>query len=1343
MKDEGGVLNTMRVSADRNGGSPPPNVSEGLKSKFSETTAEAQPATERAIQDKTITALELIGEAIRDLNNRIITLERRSSETNETFESLRSSVEELSQSLEHDRAIANTSVEKFDHRLTMVAKYAVALNQKIADLPTAVASKPDTAQIELSTQIDLLAGLISNLQGSVNDSIARIENLEKRITKLDQRETAISDAAMEEASDEVRSRSGNPIIHETEVRVDDVELRGPLETLPSANEHPEAGSAAVPAIEEAAGQITLGSDAEPSPAEPASDSASSVSLLDEQPPAPEAGSAAVPAIEEAAGQITLGSDAEPSPAEPASDSASYDAWNRALCEYFFSERSAGKPVYLDPEETALAEICRTQRWKLDDPKAVLVEAIRQTIDLTRSNPFAVHVRNAKFWNRGKKISDPPFVGVLAVFSIAAAAMVASEDHAAHNYYDRLCDLLHVVSPEDKHAIQTGYRDCAEELWQFLNAWLDDWDGDRGRPTARSLDRRRYVSLAISQALVREHDRLQLRKMFSFYDLAPGQAVGLLQMRQVLQHWFSSGHHISLARLWQRGEEFQDRISEIACAELNSWDGLSGDSQVDSSRPRAISVFAELRWHPVPSIDLSLVVPRLESESPRRFQLSDRTDNAGRAAVELTRGEVRLEPSGYDDLLILEPRERIRIGDALLASLDLAPEGGEGQHLIHSGQPLLTLAYSDRYGAFREVANPQLLERLVVLSHQTIRGRVAQHLQAAARPGFKEFDRSRLRGLPEGWVAFIDVEIVARIDSDGLEALMPVSDWQLLLSGGVGLGRDTWHHHAPPEIKAAASGVGELELVIETQNDSRQIKRFMNAATIPVSELELGDGNYSVALRRLGGNSRYLARAGLRIRSADTARPELTVAGNRLAYLTGEAAAWGTVSARHANIEQLASNLSNGVNAVVGPKCFGTPPPYQVGRSLTDIPARIDLEGDEIDDEMGPSANLETTTRLEGSCILRGHHYWRFETVPPDAHPDDLVRAHCTGCGKTFWRTVRLPRGQRRAQPASIMRPERAPSQPTLATVPDTIAAIAASGSLSVEVLLDALCYMRIGTWQTFQTLAAAVDDSPVYAVELARTLIALGHMDVELAKSTLRPMRWSISPTSLVPVNPTKTVVAGWRSRAILARVNELVISEGGVVRRESGALGVPIITIDGIPAETVRVIGELISSDTGVTIEFCPNAALTIATVAAPISMIGKALAPSSLPSQELEAFEIQSARWRETSSISKPGAYRTKTRGMTYLYVSQTDLSNRVGRVGDPRIVKHLAALDAQASLASYSIPERSLTVPLGCELPGILERAAVLCSGQPPIKLNGQRRYMGVLEDVARIIWARLRS
>jgi hypothetical protein len=114
---------------------------------------------------------------------------------------------------------------------------------------------------------------------------------------------------------------------------------------------------------------------------------------------------------------------------------SYDAWNRVLCEYFFSERSASQPIYLDPEERVLAEICQAQRWELDDPKAALVEAVRSTIDFNRSNPFAAHLRNAASWSRGGKIYDPPFVGLLAWRSIFATdylfqQKVRSKSHIA-------------------------------------------------------------------------------------------------------------------------------------------------------------------------------------------------------------------------------------------------------------------------------------------------------------------------------------------------------------------------------------------------------------------------------------------------------------------------------------------------------------------------------------------------------------------------------------------------------------------------------------------------------------------------------------------------------------------------------------------------------------------------------------------------------------------------------------------------------------------------------------------------------------------------------------------------
>jgi prefoldin subunit 5 len=197
-----------RIDAHRNGDSLPPNESERLKAQFSEATAGAESAVKRAaaIDEKTIAALNLIGTALRDLTNRVATLERRSSENNE-------------------------SIEELDQHLMTVAKYAVALNQKITDRAAATAgkdeaidavvairsdsqAKTDKVQSERSVRVvDSVAGLLSNLQASVNDLIERIENLEGRITKLEPRETAI---AIEDSSDDVPSRSESQIVYETE-----------------------------------------------------------------------------------------------------------------------------------------------------------------------------------------------------------------------------------------------------------------------------------------------------------------------------------------------------------------------------------------------------------------------------------------------------------------------------------------------------------------------------------------------------------------------------------------------------------------------------------------------------------------------------------------------------------------------------------------------------------------------------------------------------------------------------------------------------------------------------------------------------------------------------------------------------------------------------------------------------------------------------------------------------------------------------------------------------------------------------------------------------------------------
>jgi hypothetical protein len=220
----------------------------------------------------------------------------------------------------------------------------------------------------------------------------------------------------------------------------------------------------------------------------------------------------------------------PAPREVVQDAAAssgqrrYMQWNQALCAHFFSGAFASQPVYLTVDDDVLAEVSRTLPPVEADPRDDLLEAVASTLRFqSAENPFAYHLARAGEWARSSALESPPFVCLLAVYSLVASEMTRDEHYHPNNYYDRLCDMLGVEDEHCRASIQTGYREAVTLLWDLLSNWLNDWDGERGIPTARALDSRRYVSLSISQALVREHDRNQLRRMFASYGMVPGQS----------------------------------------------------------------------------------------------------------------------------------------------------------------------------------------------------------------------------------------------------------------------------------------------------------------------------------------------------------------------------------------------------------------------------------------------------------------------------------------------------------------------------------------------------------------------------------------------------------------------------------------------------------------------------------------------------------------------------------------------------------------------------------------------------------------------------------------------------
>ena len=106
-------------------------------------------------------------------------------------------------------------------------------------------------------------------------------------------------------------------------------------------------------------------------------------------------------------------------------------------------------------------------------------------------------------------------------------------------------------------------------------------------------------------------------------------------------------------------------------------------------------------------------------------------------------------------------------------------------------------------------------------------------------------------------------------------------------------------------------------------------------------------------------------------------------------------------------------------------------------------------------------------------------------------------------------------------------------------------------------------------------------------------------------------------------------------------------------------------------------------------------------------------------------------------TATVEAPGAYRLQSSFMsTYVHTTSEELAQGAARLATAQLSKHLAALDHGRPLIAYDQKQQHLLVPLGAELPGLLGRVAVLCTGRLPLT-DIKRRvvvYRDVPEDVA---------
>jgi hypothetical protein len=185
----------------------------------------------------------------------------------------------------------------------------------------------------------------------------------------------------------------------------------------------------------------------------------------------------------------------------------YSTWNSRLVEHFFSPDKRFRRVRLSVDEGLLRALGGDGP---DLASAAMAEARARGVE-TIQDLGSELLRN---WSEGDRSSDPPFVGILAVYVLAVNHL--GDALPAHEYYDRLHDLLE-SPPTRIDSLEPDLR-----LWRALEEWSSrQHGGRRGTFEVGIRGKQRFVGVPRRQLLLAPREQTGLRRALQAAGLRPG------------------------------------------------------------------------------------------------------------------------------------------------------------------------------------------------------------------------------------------------------------------------------------------------------------------------------------------------------------------------------------------------------------------------------------------------------------------------------------------------------------------------------------------------------------------------------------------------------------------------------------------------------------------------------------------------------------------------------------------------------------------------------------------------------------------------------------------------------
>lgn len=1014
----------------------------------------------------------------------------------------------------------------------------------------------------------------------------------------------------------------------------------------------------------------------------------------------------------------------------------YLEWNQAIADLFFTPDCAGSPVFLDLEADKLEVLARSLGLtgnELDNPKRTLARAVRATLDPpgTAGGVFASHLGRIRFW-RTHSGEVPPPIALLSVLSLAAEEMGA-DGFSPHNYYDRLMLLLDLTADE-KSRVVSAYQKCSRSLWECLNGWLEDLQGERGLPTAYSYTHT-HIGRPLSQALIRATDRKKIGVFFAEMELAPRSRMTPSDMGPLLSDWLSRSGAVvsnSLRTMWKK-EGGRDRITEVVCQILETWDPTIESASLairdpSTTRRHKVNLLVLLRTFPTARLELNVSGPGHRDDIGALDLILDESASVTLPVQQLPGGLWRLaNPQELDPASLLEGSFQLR--------------QASGQLMERQSRRIVPLRRDPLLGAYVEVERTSLSEDALVFCQQGLAHLVSACLLLVARPGFKEINRELC---PPGWVLFSGVQILSSIPEldprtgnpwpDELNCLQPLSTEQLVVGAGFRLpGRvRQWSTLAPPELRASSEKASEIKIRIENTRAfdggvRDVVRRFDSAAAIlPISDLGLPSGDYEVTASSSQGNGKVTSfdLARVRLRSAD----ECTSVPNR---------------------KSLWRNLDSTTEAVIGANPQEVPPQSWIrGAKVGGEPRYRDdvilqspglmpswLKRRKGFQRSTTDAGTSTPTKLfvplapPGSCFRTGaHHIMLPDFIGRTSKPS--ITGYCKLCGLT----KRYPARYSRGEVTAFEKTKGAPTSILTSLDMRTIQPIPDETAISPNLAFDSLCYATAGNLAAFEQVALQVEPSHLFVDRFMRNLESLGHLEIVRDPRSWTAQEWEVPAPTLAQLSDGTFALTGWRSVGMLKTFERIALRNGLEISRATQVGAPDLIKLHATEPEAQTVSIQLTQAINR-EVSLQKGAAHIIAGMLPCLSDVISKLASQPMPGyRTAKRWGGDLARWISARDAHIPGTYQLIGASMLYCIRDQDDISAGTMRRADARVVKHAAGIRLGEPLVGYDPVRAMMFAPLGADLPSLYGRAAVLATGKLPSYTQDSVCYPGVPLELA---------